>query len=1224
MRLEVKENTTSNNYELIFSELPPNNLRKALRELGFTKLQFGGQIYTISKFPVYRPFIDSLEEVINKGNYWSEVSNFPIFESTHDSINKNLYWIVTIYYKENEELKEQHYIIFELYKNAILTLAREFGKKKYGDQYKDSEILPNKLKRLARKLLQSNSIIERLKLDNQSKLEATPISNDEVSSTSDLEIESVSDVKAAPIIEEEVQSKRNKEKERSFLQIEIAKIISELEEKQGTTRHVFASIIQEITADLKQANAYSLDHDIKSSLKKSTNKYKGWLKDSGEFERNYVLEILNRLLLLLDDTTRALEVKKGALSIKSCIYINKKVIQNVLIPIDAQEPFATGQLSSYEVDKLQMNFKHLLQIKEDHLSEVSSLDLFYLAQLEKPQSYGIAIKSKKIQQEWEKTGKQRFEQLGFPTDLKYPYVSLEKGFVKILPLETIIYKTDSDQYKWWFALIHTRPITEFEKVLRVIELAIEKLEKGIKKLTKLPNDPASKSGRSSNSIDNIERMITALRSSKLVIADYLKSKEQTTLKTTQTREEQTSISPRSTIRTEMHYKLQEVIDELISMEDDLIGQQEVIIAKTIHDLETVLEIADEDVFTDELGNSIESFKNWISDLEPSIRDRSARLFNRLIAHVGGRSIPILSEKSSLVIAKDIEQYNGMVENVLVPIHAKEPFQSGKVLIDQIKGLKKDFPHLYKIKTDELHDVSALELFQLSQLPHPTNYGMQVYRSDLLQEWEHRGADGFDALGFPTDMNYPYVNIHTGYRSVTTLANALENSFEPERDRLKWWAVIEHARPIASPSKGIVIIDHLISELVIERQKYINPQTKRPKTGSENKEAYRDLSFKIERLRLSRQVITGYLDTQAVAEAVPAVENAKEALPIPKEDYIDRVVATMHLAYREGKRLTKKKIEDLQDQTGAPSLGELWEAVELSWLLWYKMIYNEPISFEARLSKMITFWNTIQPTYAYSDSSKELYKQYSTPCPIGAILAQYTGMDHAASIFEPSAGNGLLLVGAAPKKTHVNEIDTSRKKSLAFQQFKKITTDNGAHPFASDMERSFDAVVTNPPFAKWEENSFDKERIVKKYFHNNRGLKQHLRLEHLMSGLALSTMKDHGRCGIIIMGHVYFDDQGFIAKYRPFFNWLYHYYHVDAILNMNSFKLYNKQGAVAKTMLILIGGRKAVGQGVAPKQRAAPDLDKIIDTFEELWSAVKTHIKPSIHTIIKQLKIAKRK
>ncbi|WP_430409216.1 N-6 DNA methylase [Kordia sp.] len=1600
MRLDIKENTTSNNYELIFSELPPSDLRKVLRELDFDKANFGGYIYTVNKIPAYQLFIESLQKNINSGKSWEEVSNYPIFEPTRDSINKKLFSIVTILYKENDVVKEQEYIIFELYKKTISTLINDFGRHKHGTKFHDAQVSKKKLKLKARHLLSSNLIIDRAEVDisntnssdktkvtESDEAEAEPIKSIEVTQVNEVETESIkktevtptNEVETEPKISSQVAQSNNDENESSFIKNQLAIIISvmikdelgvydilstiidemvkdlkeakqlssdkltkesliksinkykasfkdlqpfergyvrgimgdlllllddtneELEIEKGalslkrsiwvndshienvlvpiharepfvsgdvkedhtdeikmffndlyeitedtlheastlelfylaqleipfkhgilvtdnaindewakrgadgfaelgfpfdleypyvnihagyfniaplrafiknpnsyqwshallrarplvdlykamkhidltiekmesalkeyaditlkkadqdseissavhrlnydveslkSSRHTiykylynknkassvpkdveknsksdstantelkynilnteavanletlrlaiadqkmrsqksfleneiedtikelenderrfdspYGSIINSIIEELKKIRLFSTDEARKIGIKKISNNYKSWLRDSQPNERDYLLGFLNYFLLLLNDTTIALEKEKGTLSIKRIIWTHNLVIQNVLVPIHATEPFASGAINSDTVEfQIKVFLKHLYKIEQNNLHEASSLDLFYLAQLEDPQTFDISIESEAIEKEWEKRGAKGFEQLGFPTDLKYPYMSLELGYIDIQPLEHFLLnsKAKNNSHSWWYAIRHARPIADIEQMLVNIDAFLNYTSN---RKEECLEDDKEASEKNNTDMDCYRLLLTIknIEESKQVILDYLDSIEDHNTKEVELEASET------TIKRELHHELQEVISEFISIEDDLIGEQETIIATTIHDLEAVSEISDETKFINELHKSIESFKDWVSDLEPELRDQSAILINRLITHVGGRYIVLLSENSSLVIAKDIKQHDGIVENVLVPIHAKEPFQSGKVSADHIEDLKKNFPNLYAIKTNELHDVSALELFQLSQLPHPTHYGMQVFRNDLLKEWENRGVYGFEEIGFPTDMRYPYVNIHAGYRSVTTLASALENSFEPERSRYKWWAVVEHARPIADLSKGISIIDKLLTEKITERQAYINPKTNRPKTKKEHKEAYHSLSFDINQLERSKKTIVNYMESLIETKQENSNDsNTKDTTT--KEDYIDRVIATMHLAYRDAIRLSKKKIENLLEQTGAPSLGELWEAVELSWLLWYKMIYNEPLSFEARLSKMVDFWNKVQPTYAYSDSSKELYKQYSTPCPIGAIIAQYTRMDHADSIFEPSAGNGLLLVGANPKITRVNEIDKSRKKSLEFQQFQKITMNNGAQAFPNEMEKAFDVVVTNPPFAKWEEDKIDKENIIRKYFNNTRGLAQHLRLEHIMSGLALRTMKDNGKCAIIIMGHLYFDEQGFIAKYRPFFNWLYHFYKVDVVLNMNSFKLYNKQGAVAKTMLILIGGRKADGNGVAPTEYTAPHLDTVIDTFEDLWSEVKQYIKPDIHTIIKQLQIAKR-
>ncbi|MBL6447889.1 hypothetical protein JMN32_16340, partial [Fulvivirga sp. 29W222] len=75
-----------------------------------------------------------------------------------------------------------------------------------------------------------------------------------------------------------------------------------------------------------------------------------------------------------------------------------------------------------------------------------------------------------------------------------------------------------------------------------------------------------------------------------------------------------------------------------------------------------------------------------------------------------------------------------------------------------------------------------------------------------------------------------------------------------------------------------------------------------------------------------------------------------------------------------------------------------------------------------------------------------------------------------------------------------------------------------------------------------------------------------------------------------------------------------------VINLNSYNLYNKQGAIEKTMLILIAGRKAEPSGVAPIKDEAPSLEGMVNNFSELWERVSSHIMHPLEKVIQQLKI----
>lgn len=61
--------------------------------------------------------------------------------------------------------------------------------------------------------------------------------------------------------------------------------------------------------------------------------------------------------------------------------------------------------------------------------------------------------------------------------------------------------------------------------------------------------------------------------------------------------------------------------------------------------------------------------------------------------------------------------------------------------------------------------------------------------------------------------------------------------------------------------------------------------------------------------------------------------------------------------------------------------------------------------------------------------------------------------------------------------------------------------------------------------------------------------------------ALDTMKDNGKAAIIIGGHNRYDSKGRFqkSKHRVFFNYLYSYYNVVDLINIDGHKLYSRQG-----------------------------------------------------------------
>ncbi|WP_161889248.1 strawberry notch-like NTP hydrolase domain-containing protein [Pontibacter russatus] len=254
----------------------------------------------------------------------------------------------------------------------------------------------------------------------------------------------------------------------------------------------------------------------------------------------------------------------------------------------------------------------------------------------------------------------------------------------------------------------------------------------------------------------------------------------------------------------------------------------------------------------------------------------------------------------------------------------------------------------------------------------------------------------------------------------------------------------------------------------------------------------------------------------------------------------------------------------------------------------------------RFGRIVSLYNN-QVNLSFRTSQSMLLQQYSTPAPIGYLAGLYVGADRPENtLFEPSAGNGLLTIAATPQQCTVNEIDRVRRMNLETQGYAGVTGMDATLPFKG-FEKQFDCVVTNPPFGSTDEVVFGTYKLKS--------------LEQVMAIRALDCMKDSGRAAIIIGGHSTWDDKGRLqaGKNRLFFNYLYSHYHVEDVLNIDSKKLYTRQGTGFAVRLILINGRKPVPQGVSPLKSGH---DTLVRTFDELYERVTQYLEapqPTQHT-----------
>ena len=317
---------------------------------------------------------------------------------------------------------------------------------------------------------------------------------------------------------------------------------------------------------------------------------------------------------------------------------------------------------------------------------------------------------------------------------------------------------------------------------------------------------------------------------------------------------------------------------------------------------------------------------------------------------------------------------------------------------------------------------------------------------------------------------------------------------------------------------------------------------------------------------------------------------------------EKFVSAVTEALQKKTAHNKTSIEKLAASFGITDKTEVKELTELAIVKRARMLAHTEGSIQERFDEIVILYNS-QVNLSHRTSQSILLQQYSTPAPIGYLAGIFCGLDKGVSLFEPSAGNGLLTIAAKPTQCTVNEIDTVRRRNLEKQGFNLVMNQDATKPFRG-FEKKFEAVITNPPFGNMEEEVMWDTFPIKP-------------LEHVMALRALDCMKDSGKAAIIIGGHTRWDEKGRIqaGKNRIFFNYLYSRYNVVDVINIDGGKLYSRQGTSFDVRLILIDGRKPNPSGAAPVYNPAKDQEvKSFDTlFERVMDAIPTNfsMKPLI-------------
>lgn len=239
----------------------------------------------------------------------------------------------------------------------------------------------------------------------------------------------------------------------------------------------------------------------------------------------------------------------------------------------------------------------------------------------------------------------------------------------------------------------------------------------------------------------------------------------------------------------------------------------------------------------------------------------------------------------------------------------------------------------------------------------------------------------------------------------------------------------------------------------------------------------------------------------------------------------------------------------------------------------------------------------QPNLDVRTAKSSDMQAYSTPTPMALLANIAADVWSGKTVFEPTAGNGLLLLTADSKTTYANELDTDRADSLAWSGFNVTVQDATNNPLEGMIPAKVDAVVANPPFGKYRDDNGKPARVE---FEDNQGRAYSFgEIDHIIAKNALDGMKDDGKATLILGAPKEAGD--YTGNNKVFLNWLYSNYNVVHHIEANG-DLYKGQGAGWPTQMIVIHGRRASGTGkYAPIKGQVQRLatwDAIYDSFNE--------------------------
>jgi hypothetical protein len=248
----------------------------------------------------------------------------------------------------------------------------------------------------------------------------------------------------------------------------------------------------------------------------------------------------------------------------------------------------------------------------------------------------------------------------------------------------------------------------------------------------------------------------------------------------------------------------------------------------------------------------------------------------------------------------------------------------------------------------------------------------------------------------------------------------------------------------------------------------------------------------------------------------------------------------------------------------------------------------------------------QPNLSVRSSTSVLQQAYSTPIPIAYLASALADITPETTVYEPTAGNGALLIGANPEKVIANEINGDRFAELQTRGYRQLTQHDAT---IYQPPEPVDRLICNPPFGSVKGANQRTQRFPIADTWTTQ-------IDQAIALKALETMKDDGRAVLILGGKKGIDPELRSERYntresRAFYYVLYHQYAVTEHFSISG-DLYRKQGAGFPIDVIVIAGR-----GQSTRALPAAEVPDLKTTFAELKETLPhgpiRHLSPHLGT-----------